>query len=81
MSVSDAMEQFLRANPLVAADPVAAAAVAVALELDRGGDAACATAFLKLMAELRKLAPAEEVEDKVAKLSEARKRKLRVAGT
>lgn len=79
MSVSDAMEQFLRSKPQLAADPVAAAAVAVALELDRGGDPATATAFLKLMAELRRLAPAEEENDAVDELSKARKRKLGVA--
>ncbi len=81
MSVSDAVEQFLRDRPDVAGDPVAAAAVALALELDREADPAAVTAFLKLMVELRRMAPAEEAVDKVDELSKARERKLRQSGT
>jgi hypothetical protein len=80
MSVSDALETFLRSNPQIAVDPVAAAAVSLAVELDQQGDPATATAFLKLMAELRRLAPAEEAGDEVDELSKARQRKLGVAG-
>jgi hypothetical protein len=76
MSVSDAMETFLRSRPDIAGDPVAAAAAALALELDRGGDAAVAASFLKLMTELRRLAPAEEATDQIDDLSERRKRLL-----
>ena len=82
MSVSDALETFLRANPLVAADPVAAAAVSLAVELDRQGDPATATAFLKLMGELRRLAPDESAgESKVDELQRRRAAKMGAAGT
>ena len=82
MSVSDALESFLRANPLVAADPVAAAAVSLAVELDRQGDPATATACLKLMGELRRLAPDESAgESKVDELQRRRAAKMGAAGT
>lgn len=85
-SVSEALEEFLRAHPGLARDPLAAAISALALEIDSSGNSAtakasCAAAFHKMMVELRGMVPAEKAVDKVDDLQKRRSAKLRKTGT
>ncbi len=76
MSVSDALEEYLRGNPKAASDPLAAVLVAMALKIDRDEDVQAAATFQKLMSELRGLAPAQKQEGKIDELKKRRKAKL-----
>jgi hypothetical protein len=89
MSVVEQLEEFLRANPTIASDPLAAAASALAGEIDdppiaKTGAvsiAASAVAFQKLMVELRRMLPEESSEvSKVDELQQRRKKKMGAAG-
>jgi hypothetical protein len=82
VSVVDQLEQFLRGRNDLAADPLAAAAMSLAADIDAPDTAAsvrasCVTAFLKAMVELRASAPAEEADDKLDEL--AKRRSARIA--
>lgn len=77
MSVVDQLTEFLGAHKDLAPDPLAAAAMALAADIDAAETTAPArsasvTAFQKLMVELRGMAPAEK---KVGKNDELRKRR------
>jgi hypothetical protein len=83
VSVVDQLEEFLRERRDLAGDPLAAAAAALAVDIDDPGTAAnvraaCVTAFQKAMVELRALVPAEEADDKLDEL--AKRRAARIAG-
>jgi hypothetical protein len=85
MAVADTLEGFLRRHEKVAEDPLAAAAMALALELDNPSSAAalasCASSFQKIVAELRRLAPEEKAGGTVDDLQKRREAKLRATGT
>jgi hypothetical protein len=83
MSVVDQFDLFLRDNPLVASDPLAAAAMVLAADLDGGGEsvAQSAVAFQKLLVELRRMLPEEPSEvSKVDELQHRRRQKMGAAG-
>lgn len=82
MSVVDQLEEFLRDNPLIAPDPLAAAAAALAKEIDGGESVAqSAVAFQKLMVELRSMLPQEKAVGKLDELKKRRAAKLRATAT
>jgi hypothetical protein len=82
MSVVDQLEQFLRDHPALAPDPLAAAASALASEIDAGQSVAqSAVAFQKLMVELRAMLPAERAVGKLDELKKRRAAKLRATAT
>lgn len=86
LSVVEQLAEFLAENKQIAGDPLAAAAMSLAADIDASGTAASArasssVAFQKLMVELRAMLPAEKAVGKLDELKQRRVAKLRATAT